>query len=578
MVNIRTKEILFHITATLLMLLSSQINAAVDARIDRNPIRESETITLIISVEDNDAQPDLAPLNSDFEVLGTSQSRSMSIINGAASSKVEWHITLSPKQSGRLIIPAIAVGQEATQAITLAVLANKDPSGTQPSGDIFIEYTADTDKAYVQQQLLVSVKLFFRVNLNGQLSEPTADKTLIQKLGEDQQYETTLQGERYNVVERKYAVFPQASGKLTLPEVVFTGVMEDMNSFFGNGKRIRIKGQALSFNVLQPPSTFAGAWWLPAQSVRISETWSPDPPTFRVGEPITRTITLSAEGLTAAQLPELPQPILTRAKLYPDQPQTSNTPSAQGIRGEKTEKLAIVPTQPGDMTLPELTIHWWNTQTNHMETATLPARTVHVEPSANNTSAAPAPTTHAAPQPSPSTPPNTPSPQSLATPVKEKIIMDAGIWPWLSAALAGLWVITLLLWLIEYRRRAHRNAPTASPSKPDTSTTLRHTQQQLREALRSHQVAPIRTALLAWGQSMWPEQPPNTLEELSQRAASPSLHRAINVLNQAAYSAQPAPWQSDELNVALGPWLKNASSGRATPIRDTLPPLFPNKR
>ena len=44
-------------------------------------------------------------------------------------------------------------------------------------------------------------------------------------------------------------------------------------------------------------------WWLPSKNLKISEKWQPEPPVFKVGEPVTRTLTIIAVSYTHLTLP-----------------------------------------------------------------------------------------------------------------------------------------------------------------------------------------------------------------------------------------------------------------------------------
>ena len=126
-----------------------------------------------------------------------------------------------------------------------------------------------------------------------------------------------------------------------------------------------------------------GKTWLPANDLSLTESWSQTPPNFVVGEPITRTLTLKADGLTAAQLPSMAMGDSNNFKAYPDQPRLNDKIGSAGISGTRQEKIALIPTRAGEITLPAIEIEWWNLNGKQMEVAKLPARVVTVAPAAN---------------------------------------------------------------------------------------------------------------------------------------------------------------------------------------------------
>jgi hypothetical protein len=87
--------------------------------------------------------------------------------------------------------------------------------------------------------------------------------------------------------------------------------------------------------------------WVPASELTLTEQWPQDPPVFHAGEPLTRTLTLSAKGLTAAQLPPLGGMTVEAFKQYVDQPELDDQTADAGVTGVRREKIAFLPTQPG---------------------------------------------------------------------------------------------------------------------------------------------------------------------------------------------------------------------------------------
>jgi len=107
---------------------------------------------------------------------------------------------------------------------------------------------------------------------------------------------------------------------------------------------------------------------------------------FVAGEPVTRIVTLTALGVVEEQLPDIPEFYPPNFKLYPDQSNTTTVEKDQSLISQRQTSLAIIPTQPGNFVLPEITIPWFNTLTQQTEYATIPARSITVAPAsgANN--------------------------------------------------------------------------------------------------------------------------------------------------------------------------------------------------
>lgn len=528
--------------------------AALQSSVDRNPVSLNESFTLTLESDDNlNGTPDLSVLQQDFEVINQGKSSSFQFINGNTSRSIRWSITLMAKHSGQIQIPPITIGNEQSPPINLTVNAAATPTPSQglgQQGDIFLEASATPTKVYVQQQIVYTVRLFHRVNLgnNATLTEPKlpGDDAIIEKLGDDKNYQTTRNGIRYAVVERRYALYPQHAGKIEIPALVFEGdvVQASANSFFNfdpfatNSRHLRAVSSPVTVSAQAAPATFHGKSWLPARSLQLVEQWSPDPPHFSVGQPITRTVAVMADGLTAAQLPTLSAQNVEGIKQYPDQPSLKDTKASDGITGIRSEKTALIPMHPGAITLPAIAIPWWNTTTDKVEIAHLPARTVTVAPPAGNSAVQPtAPTSTATPA---STQPSPP----IEVP-KTKEISPAsavsGFWPWVALVLALGWLITAIAWWRSVRRPAPQ-----PPSRHAEKPSLNQLERQLKSCCLANDMEGSSRALLAWARQRWPEQPPVSLTALAGRCP-PALAQKLSELDRARYAPSAMPWQGAPL-------------------------------
>ncbi|HET9019616.1 MAG TPA: BatD family protein, partial [Acetobacteraceae bacterium] len=111
----------------------AQASAGVSASLDASRIASGDTVQLTLERDGRTSgQPDLAPLQQDFDILGTSSSTTYELVNGSASEKTEVVLTLAPKTSGQLTIPALSWDGESSQPLALQVIG---PGGAgQPAG------------------------------------------------------------------------------------------------------------------------------------------------------------------------------------------------------------------------------------------------------------------------------------------------------------------------------------------------------------------------------------------------------------------------------------------------------------
>ncbi|MEC9480455.1 MAG: BatD family protein, partial [Pseudomonadota bacterium] len=406
----------------------------------------------------------------DFVVGRTSVSSQTSIVNFDTKRTTVWTTTLFPRKEGTFTIPSLTIEGKSTQPIQVKVIPVQEQSNV--ARDYFVTTDIDVKEAYLNQQLLYTVKLFLSSNIErGSLQAPEMQNAEITQLGEDKQYTDIVNGRRYHIIERQFAVVPQASGEFTLRGPIFTGEVMAANTnqrfgFFNRTQQINRVGPDITVNIKPIPQGIDYPW-LPSEMVRVDEEW-PQGDSFVAGEPVTRIVTLTALGVVEEQLPDIPEFYPPNFKLYPDQSNTTTVEKDQSLISQRQTSLAIIPTQPGNFVLPEITIPWFNTLTQQTEYATIPARSITVAPAsgANNAN-----TPNSLDTPSISSASNediqndipSTAPQTNASASNENKPLDSASGDvstdestqlnWMvTCALLVLFIIALTGWLVTYRK------------------------------------------------------------------------------------------------------------------------------
>jgi hypothetical protein len=586
------------LTVWLLLAVFGLATAAngLSARLDRNRIAEGETVTLLLATSgEGGGAPDLAPLAQDFDVLNRGQSVHMSYVNGRSSSRREWQVLLAPKRSGTLVVPAIQVGGLSSQPLTLEVLpaAQAAKQGVPPP--VRLEVEAVPQRPYVQQKTLYTVRVLSRLPLRQvALSDPQLRDALVEPLGPERRYEVRRDGQQYQVTERRYALFPQHSGALTIEPPVLSAQLPQPaqgggNRFFGRDpfaglggmleqtRPIQLRGERLTIDVQpQPPGTPSP--WLPADSLTLSDSWSPNPPSFRVGEPVSRTLVITAQGVSVAQLPELVPAVPDGIGVYPDKAESATRRDGDTLVAQKWTSAALVPARAGTLTLPGVELAWWDTAAEQLRVARLAAREIEVLPAAAGARPAAPPASVVTAQPSMG-PTSGRAVPSAAAPVAATggEAAGAGYWPWLAVGLGLAWLGTLGLW---WRARRSAAAPAAAPPPAAAGAGplpgVRSGHAPIEAACRADDPRAVRRALLAWAARRWPQDPPQGLEQLAARLG-PGAAEVLGEIDRGLYAAAEVPWNGTAAWQALAPLLERGRRTRRTAQPDTaLPPLYPH--
>lgn len=563
------------VLAVLLSALALTAYAAAELNIylDRTLIQRHEIVQLTIDYSGDRPleELDLSVLAADFDIVSRSNSQQFSVVNGRSTRRTQLFLGLQPKRTGTLNIPAMTLGDLQSKALKLTVEATSN-SSNDPNIPIILENEVDEENPLVQSQVTYTVRLLHNAQFSeGTLTDPQVENTLVERLGEDLSFQSKRDGRVYQVIERRYALFPQSSGPLTIAAPQFSGEVLIPNQpgerYYGRPafrvlndfRPVRLEGKTIELNVDIRP---AGATdpWLPAQALNINEEWPSSAQSIQVGTPITRTITLEARGLTASQLPELMIAATDGLRIYPEQSQTSNSSQSIHIIGKRIQKMAIVPNRAGRITLPEIRIPWWDVVTQEPRYAVLPAREINVLPAPGQ-------------QPSQKAEAVTPSIPDTATAQAElqngEYASEQNTWQWISAALAIAWLATLLLWFFK-NRTAHSNSDPATETNEQVATIA--TTAELEAACRSNDADTIAKALLNWSARHWPHSPPRSLGKLAERWQDEPAKAALTTLEQARFQGDgtvdgAAIWQ------AIRTALHTRHTTHSAP--DALPPLYP---
>ncbi len=574
----RTGWLTLLIFAALLALTSPSLKAAAElsAKVDRHKISLEETLQLTVKLNEqshSDA-PNFELLKEHFTILGQNRSSQFQNINGRYQSWTQWQISLAPKKTGQLLIPSLELNGAYSDAIAIEVTASSPTPKGQVS-KLFLDTDIDIDNSspYVQQQILFKVQLFTRVDLSDlQREELEIEGARVTEIAKHQ-YRRQLQGNNYVVAEFVYAVHPQTSGPLTIPALTYT-VSVSSRSYDPYNRQSpirRLRTQPVHLQIKAKPNNHNNDSWLPATDLRLQQEWSQAPNSFTVGEPITRTLTLTAEGLTAAQLPPLAKSHIDGLKQYPDQAKVEDQADQNGVTGTRTESIALVPSRSGKLTLPAIEVHWWDTQAQQTRTASLPATTINVSPAADNDIQLPATLSLEGSQQTLAPPTNTNSDQPLAQTNNSAIH-----WLWMTVtgllALLSAW-LGYQVWQLKRSLADTNHQTTSSPGHSTTNHNEKQAFKQLKKVCLQGNCADIRRALGVWAQAFWPNKNITNLESIEQLSGDSKLGELIQQLDRQLYASdKTSSWQAGDLIAAI-------SYLRKQPVTDKcssdLAPLYP---
>jgi hypothetical protein len=519
----------------------------IEVSLDRTPVSLDESFQIIFTAaESPDAAPDFAPLEQDFSILNQSQSSNTLFVNGSLSKTVQWTLNVMAKKPGRLTIPAIKFGDDLSKSTSVVVTKDATKKDISHDNELFIDVKASPENPFVQSQVIYTMRLYRKVEITqAKLSEPQLNDAIIEKLGEDSEYNALHNGVNYRVTERKYAIFPQKSGQLAIDPLeltvdVIANTAPSFNDFFNPQatQTKRIVSKKIVLNVKPIPTTFTAAHWLSAEKLELTQQWSGDTQQAKVGEPLTRTLTLQAKSTTVGQLPELNTAKNTdQFKVYPDQPVLQEQKQLEGLLASRQEKIAIIPSQAGSYTLPAIEIPWFNTQSQKVEVASLPAITITAVAAAGTSTTLP---TEVKPTTTPIV--NSTSPNNTVTKVEtpvQQIQPQYNKWLWAACVfLVAGWLITVIYFYV--RKPAQKKSVIEQEDNVDVKECIK----RLKKACAENDVPSAKAALLEWGQKQFGA----TSLGATATCCEARLRDEILLLNQILYGKEAeAQWDGKKL-------------------------------
>jgi len=585
-------HIIGRILALWLCLAAFNARAAeIRAEVNRSPLVLNEIFMLTLSADENiTATPDLSVLEPDFKVYATSVSRQNYQVNGDSQTSVTWEIGLMPLRLGEQEIPAIRFGSDSSAPLKISVVENA-PAENQdtaaatadlPDFTIAVKIANSRPQWYVQQQIVYDVIITDAGGLQGGSPQfEDSSDWMIKSLGQPEIRLVNENGRRVRKISFKYALFPQKSGELKLPDVLFNGFAIDHNagnrfnvfnddllgislnmpSIFGSEVPVKLSAAGMKIDVLPPPAQYKGSWWLPAADVSLSARWTGAEPPFKAGESFTREIVLKAVGVADSQLPDIKLPQLPGWKQYPEKSQTRSVVENGLLTAIQTTKIVYIPQNTGVLTLPEMSVEWFNVNSGKIEKAILPAAQIEVGG-----------TSSFAPQNPSQNQPLAQTPSVKMSPATQPAVADPQ--PTLQRPRSGLTtsVLTALAFLagflLSYAVFKCRGTKGAKP----LCETRRYPDFIIQKAYQND-FRSLRDALVSWATGAYPDSRISNLKDVASAVDNPRFSEQIDVIIARLYNPEAQEvWNPKVFTDIFKEILKRKK--KIDKNRPPLPPLY----
>lgn len=354
-----------------------------------------------------------------FDVLfgpSVSQMYSSSNINGKVTSEsnITYTYLLMAKEEGTFSLPAATVKVNGrsykSNTVQIKVLPpDKNAQPTQPGQQVRPTTTSSTagnvdpkdafvraifSKTKVNEQEAVTVTFRFYTVLNirdvGKIQFPEFEGFMTEDFELPANRQMAMEhynGRNYYTIDvKKTLLFPQRSGKMTIPsgtmEIVFEVASgRKVNTFFGPQevmteakKTLRTSPVTVDVSALpiqNKPANFSGAVGSFTYTPKISAE------KMKANDAVTITLNITGTGnLKLIKNPEIKFP--KDFETYDPQVKNDFRLTENGLSGTKTIEYMFIPRYPGKFTIPPIEFSYFDPRSNSYKTASSPSYTLYV--------------------------------------------------------------------------------------------------------------------------------------------------------------------------------------------------------
>ncbi|AUV88742.1 BatD family protein [Vibrio campbellii] len=181
-------------------------------------------------------------------------------------------------------------------------------------------------------------------------------------------------GQTWSRQRWEITLYPQASGQFVIPPVA-VGVQ--VSAPDGSKVAGTLYTQPIKFEASMPSGLLSDeSEWFTATKVSVGQKWTTSNDELKVGDAITRTITINAQDSLSVLLPDLLSNDSTASyQAYPQPNRLDDKQTRGDYQSSRIEESVYVIQQGGEFTLPEHTFQWWNSQSKQLETVVIEGKT-----------------------------------------------------------------------------------------------------------------------------------------------------------------------------------------------------------
>lgn len=345
--------------------------------VDRNDLSLNETFTIDVTIKDALGKVFLPKIDG-IDILSTGKNSNMRIINGKVTEEVSFSFVAIAKKEGKIKIPSFKVktnkGILNTNELILDI---KSASKTSIPGkeSLLVKAVISDDLPYISEKIEYKIIVYSDETVVRIGFEEPKFSGFIANRKKDKTYTQVVAGKAYSITEIIYDLVPVQVGKGEIsPTKVEAGIRYSNRSnnnnnlflndpFFSSSfstKRKMIFTNRVKYKVKDLPKTDLTSFF--TNIVGKIEGYSVlDKNSLASDDFLNYKIIIKGNGnLDELKLPELN--LSNDYKAYKDEPKFELMDGEKGKKGSVISGYAIVPTKPGNYSIPGFKLRFFNTE------------------------------------------------------------------------------------------------------------------------------------------------------------------------------------------------------------------------
>lgn len=288
-------------------------------------------------------------------------------------------IKVVPADKANQIAPSRS-NQEQQEQTRTAQISNED---------VFLRVHASKNSMYENEGFLVTYKLYFRIGLeNYSIPTPNFENFIAHELEGSGNVSVNTENHNGKVyrtfVMRQYILYPQKSGKLTIPsekiDIVAAFLVRRARSFFDNDQYANVNksihSNAVTIDVKPLPSGKPASFSGSVGDYKMTSSITSEK--VKTNEGITIKLNISGSGnLKMVKNPEFTFP--NDFEIYDPKVELNTKVSQSGVTGNKSIEYLIIPRYAGDFTIPSVEFSYFDPKTGSYKSLSTPEYKLHVE-------------------------------------------------------------------------------------------------------------------------------------------------------------------------------------------------------